>query len=133
MEKIKIENHLTEDIQALREEVFVEEQHVPVELEIEQDEDKYIHCCLYVNDILISYARAFEGHIGRVCIKKEYRNQGYGKKIMHIAEQQISSKEIRIHAQVHAKRFYENIGYQADGEEFLEAGIWHIAMKKIRS
>ncbi|MDE7161949.1 MAG: GNAT family N-acetyltransferase [Anaeroplasmataceae bacterium] len=133
MEEIRIERTLTPDIQSLREEVFVIEQNVPVELEIEQNEDEYIHCCIYKEQTLISYARVSKGHIGRVCVKKEYRHQGYGKKIMLLAEQQISSKEIQIHAQAQARGFYESVGYHAYGKEFLEAGILHIAMKKIRS
>ena len=132
MEEIRIERNLNPDIQKLREEVFVKEQQVPIELEIEQDEDEYLHCCIYLGGILISYARASEGHIGRVCVKRGYRHQGFGEKIMYIAEQQISSKEIQIHAQVQARGFYESLGYQVYGKEFMEAGIRHIAMRKIR-
>lgn len=134
MEQSRIEKCLTADIQKLREEVFVQEQHVPVELEIEAGEDKYIHCCIYKEDELIAYARVSLSHpvgIGRVCVKKKYRGLGYGRKVMKLAEEQVTeSTEIHLHAQIHAKGFYESLGYTPFGDLFLEAGIEHISMKK---
>lgn len=133
MEQIKIIFSITKDIIDLREEVFVKEQCVPVELEIEENEEEYIHCCIYLDNKLIAYARAKDGHVGRVCVKKEYRHLGYGRRIMEIAEQQLSSKEIHIHAQVQAEKFYLSLGYETYGTPFMEAGIEHKYMKKVRS
>ena len=76
METSKILYDINEDIKALRTEVFIEEQQVPVELEIESDEDKYVHCCIFSDEVLIAYARVRLTNpaiIGRVCIKKNYR------------------------------------------------------------
>ncbi|MDE7105848.1 MAG: GNAT family N-acetyltransferase, partial [Anaeroplasmataceae bacterium] len=115
METNKILYDINEDIQSLRTEVFVEEQQVPVELEIEPDEDKYVHCCIYKDKILIAYARVKLSHpaiLGRVCVKKNYRGLGFGKKVMELAEEQIKGiNEIHLHAQLHAKKFYEVLGY----------------------
>ncbi len=46
---------------------------------------------------------------------------------MKLAEEQIKeSSLIHLHAQVHAKKFYEALGYTPFGDSFLEAGIKHI-------
>ncbi|MDE5566052.1 MAG: GNAT family N-acetyltransferase [Anaeroplasmataceae bacterium] len=132
MEQIKTYSFLSDDMIHLRVEVFVEEQGIPMELEIEENEDKFIHCCIYDEDKLIAYARVKEGHIGRVCVKKKYRHLGYGRKIVLFAEKQISSKEIQIHAQVQAEQFYMSLGYKTYGEPFMEDGIEHKYMKKVR-
>lgn len=133
MEQIKTISSITNDITDLRVEVFVKEQGIPMELEIENNENEYIHCCIYLGNKLIAYARAKDGHIGRVCVKKEYRHLGYGRKIVLYAEKQISSKEIHIHAQVQAERFYLSLGYEPYGNPFMEDGIEHRNMKKVRS
>lgn len=137
MQVNKIYYTLTEDCKTLRTKVFVEEQKVPIELEIEPDEDKYIHCCIYEDGLLIAYARVFLSHpaiIGRVCVRKEYRNKGYGRKIMEFAESQIKgTNEISLHAQIHAEGFYKILGYVPFGMPFMEAGIKHISMKKEKS
>ncbi|MCM1131204.1 MAG: GNAT family N-acetyltransferase [Roseburia sp.] len=134
METSKILFDINEDIKTLRTEVFIIEQNVPVELEIEDNEDKYIHCCIYKEGILIAYARVYLSNpaiIGRVCVRKNYRKLGYGKKIMKLAEKEIKGiNEIHLHAQTHAKGFYEALGYTPFGDFFLEAGIRHISMKK---
>ncbi|MDE7094924.1 MAG: GNAT family N-acetyltransferase [Anaeroplasmataceae bacterium] len=134
METNKILYDINEDIKNLRTEVFIKEQHVPVELEIEPDEDRYIHCCIYKDENLIAYARVYLSNpaiIGRVCVKKNYRNLGYGRKIMELAEGQLQGiNEVHLHAQMHAKEFYEKLGYTPFENIFLEAGIEHISMKK---
>lgn len=130
----KIFYDINEDIKSLRTEVFIKEQNVPIELEIEPDEDKYIHCCIYKDNLLIAYARvgvSYPAVIGRVCIKKIYRGLGYGRKIMQLAENQIPiNTDIVLHAQLHAKEFYASLGYKEVGQPFMEANIKHIEMKK---
>ncbi|MDE6407492.1 MAG: GNAT family N-acetyltransferase [Anaeroplasmataceae bacterium] len=134
MEASRILYDINEDIKALRTEVFIKEQNVPKELEIEPDEDKYIHCCIYNDEILIAYARVYlstPAIIGRVCVKKNYRGLGYGRKVMQLAEKQISlHKEIVLHAQMHARGFYKSLGYEEVGQIFMEANIEHIQMNK---
>lgn len=137
MESYKILNDINKDIVELRSEVFILEQNVPIELELESNEGDYVHCCLYLDDKLIAYARVLNSStpmIGRVCVKKEYRHQGYGKQIMDLAERQIFLKPatILIHAQKSAQAFYEKLGYIPYGEYFTEANIPHIFMKKLK-
>ena len=50
---------------------------------------------------------------------------------MELAEGQLQRiNEVHLHAQIHAKGFYEALGYTPFGDIFLEAGIEHISMKK---
>ncbi|MDE7264575.1 MAG: GNAT family N-acetyltransferase [Anaeroplasmataceae bacterium] len=135
MEVYKNYADVTKDIIDIRRMVFIEEQGVPIELELEAEEKNYIHCCLYIEDKLIAYARVSKQTpitIGRVCVKKEFRHLGYGNKIMRYAENQISisNTDIFIHAQLQAKKFYESLGYIPFGNQFMEAKIEHIVMKK---
>ncbi|MDE6660436.1 MAG: GNAT family N-acetyltransferase [Anaeroplasmataceae bacterium] len=134
METSKILYDINEDSKALRTEVFIEEQNVPIELEIEADEDKYIHCCIYKENLLVAYARVYLSNpaiIGRVCVKKSYRGLGFGRKVMELAEEQIPlNREITLHAQKHAKEFYKSLGYEKVGQIFTEANIEHIKMNK---
>lgn len=137
MLELKNYKDITKECIELRREVFIIEQNVPIELELEAQEDRFIHCCLFLDDLLIAYARVFLStpvSFGRVCVKKEYRHFGYGKKIMEYAEQQIPLHriEIQIHAQLTAVPFYESLGYTCFGQKFSEANIDHILMKKYR-
>ncbi|HRF70648.1 MAG TPA: GNAT family N-acetyltransferase [Candidatus Pelethenecus sp.] len=131
--------NINSEITELRQEVFVKEQNVPYELEIETDEEKYLHFCLFENHILIAYARGrIEGtvaRIGRVCVNKNYRRLGYGSKIMQYAEAELlpfNVQKYSLNAQVTAVEFYKQFGYQVVGEGFLEAGILHYPMIKPR-
>lgn len=138
MESYKIYNEINKEIVELRSEVFILEQHVPIELELEANEGDYVHCCLYLDNQLIAYARVLNAAtpiIGRVCVKKEYRGKGYGRQIMELAERQIFLKPatIIIHAQKSAQVFYEKLGYIPYGAYFIEANIPHIFMKKLKA
>ncbi len=77
----------------------------------------------------ISFA---EASIGRVITSPSYRGLGIGitlmqKSITHILEI-YSTDKIRIGAQLYLKKFYEGLGFIAQGDEFLEDGIPHIEM-----
>jgi len=73
------------------------------------------------------------GHIGRMAVLKNYRQQGIGSKILlallDIAQQQNISK-VFLHAQVTAILFYERHGFVCDSEQFMDAGIPHKSMIK---
>lgn len=128
---------ITEEIKNLRYEVFVNEQNVDIDIELENDEDKYIHLCLYQNNILIAYSRLKINdkilHIGRVLVKKEFRGQGYGRTIMKYSEEtgrELGCNVAKLNAQKHAIGLYVKCGYEKYGDFFVEANISHIKMKK---
>lgn len=122
---------------ALRKIVFVDEQKVPEEMEIDEFDKNAIHVVAKKNNKIIGTGRMIiegdRGIIGRMAVEKEIRKQGIGKELMMLLEQEAKKrnlKEIYLHAQVHAKSFYEKLGYQPRGKIFDEAGIDHIEMYK---
>ena len=128
---------INQEIRDLRWEVFVVEQGIDPEIEIEKDEYNYKHLCFYKDGILIAYARAkCQGEVlrvGRVLVKKEYRGQGLGAAIMKYCEEiakQNNCAALELHAQSQVIGFYEKLGYEAIGDYFLEANIKHKKMKK---
>jgi predicted GNAT family N-acyltransferase len=131
-------NDITEEIRNLRFEVFVREQNIAPEIELESDEYNYSHLCLYKDEVLVAYARARSHgeimHLGRILVKKEYRGQGLGAAIMNYCEQTAldrGCKVLELNAQYRAIGFYEKMGFIAEGDYFTEAGIRHKKMKKV--
>ena len=126
-----------QDAFSVRKKVFVEEQGVPIEEEIDQYDDAATHFVLYQNGSPKGAGR-FRildgiGKIERICVDCSLRGQGGGKAIMkeiedYAKEQSISA--LKLNAQTHAIPFYESLGYEVVSDEFLDAGIPHKTMKK---
>ena len=132
-----IHTTIYEDALAIRKEVFVTEQQVPLSLEIE-DEEVCVHFVLYEDNEPAATVRLFPKDkstykIQRMAVLKRHRQKGFGREIMIAAENyaKISGKtQTLLGAQTHALAFYESMGYKAFGDEFLDAGIKHFNMKK---
>ena len=127
-----------EKVYALRHEVFVNEQNVPPELELD-DEDKHAtHIIAEENGAAVGCARVLfgedGGHIGRLAVKKSERGHGIGKEvcrfIIEICRER-GYKRVWLNSQLHAVGFYEKLGFSRRGETFFEAGIEHIEMEII--
>jgi len=87
---------------------------------------------VYAQDQAIATARLLENNsIGRVAVLQQYRGEGIGKLLMQhiiqVAKQQ-NRAFLQLSAQVYATRFYENLGFQVQGEEYLDCEIPHIDM-----
>ena len=128
------ESH-TEDICAIRYEVFVGAQNVPEELEIDGLDDEAKHVLAYVDALPIGTGRILDdGHIGRVAVLKNHRGLGIGKLIMEElikwAEDRTLEK-VWLSSQWHAHSFYLNLGFICVGEIYKEAGIDHIKMYRV--
>ena len=128
------------DLLQLRSEVFVVEQDC-VYQDIDAKDNKALHILGYNDDKLVSYTRIFkagdyfeEASIGRVVVKENQRQYGFGYDIMKASIEAINkhykTSEIRISAQTYLIKFYNNLGFKAVGEEYLEDGIPHINMLK---
>ena len=129
---------------ALRIKVFVKEQNVPIELELDDKDhsDNTVHIGYFNNDKLIGVARLIDMdkdviHIGRVVIDKEYRGQGIGRELIvgcettakHILKREVT---IELSAQIQAEKFYESLGYNRVNDKiYLDAGIEHVDMRKV--
>lgn len=121
----------------IRKKVFVEEQNVPIEEEIDEYEDEAIHYIGYVNNEAVAACRLrFIGQYGkleRICILPDHRGKSYGSLLIKEMEKMIQSKNIKeamLNAQVKAIKFYEKQGYEVVSGEFLDAGIPHVTMAK---
>ena len=123
-------NH--KDICQVRFKVFVDEQSVPEELEIDGYDDEATHVLIFFDDKAIGTGRILaDGHIGRVAVLKKYRGQGVGKLIMKkLIEwaQENQLKTLWLSSQWHARGFYIDLDFACIGERFEEAGIDHIKM-----
>ena len=126
------------DVLQLRSEVFVVEQDC-VYQDIDGKDQKALHILGFKNKKLVAYTRVFkpgdyfkEASIGRVVVREEARKFKYGYTIMEASIQTVkahfNTSEIRISAQTHLKRFYNNLGFKAVGDEYLEDGIPHVNM-----
>ena len=127
----------------LRTEVFVNEQNVPKELELdEKDNSEYtIHIGYFKDDKLIGVARLIDMdkdiiHIGRVAIDKNHRGEGIGYKLILGCEdiaKKVLNKDftIELGAQLYAENFYKKLGYnRVTNNIYIDAGIEHIDMRK---
>ncbi|ANE47411.1 hypothetical protein SY83_15290 [Paenibacillus swuensis] len=127
----------------VRTEVFVKEQEVPMDLEVDEFDVFPLNC----NHVLIkdgeqpigaARLRGYEGGAAkyqRIAVLKEYRGKGIGNLLLESMEQRAQQEGYRsavLDAQVQAIPFYEKAGFHVVSEEtFLDAGIPHVRMKKI--
>jgi predicted GNAT family N-acyltransferase len=121
----------------LRYEVFVEEQNVPVELEIDEYDNDAIHVIYLVDENVVGTLRIVnkkgKAKIGRVAVKKTHRLQGIGAEMLRYAlefAKKNGYQESFLESQTQATSFYEKLGFQAEGDIFMDAGIPHVLMRK---
>ncbi len=117
----------------VREEVFVDEQGVPLEEEWDGHDASCRHAlALDAEGAAIGTARLLpEGRIGRMAVRRPWRGRGVGTALMRalLGEARAAGmSEITLHAQTHAAGFYRRFGFSARGGEFEEAGIPHVEM-----
>jgi predicted GNAT family N-acyltransferase len=120
--------------------VFVEEQRVPIEEEIDGYDDRpgqrddVVHVLAHIGGIPVGTARLLLDHadpyphVGRVAVLAEMRTLGIGRRIMEALHEEARTRGhggITLSAQLHAIPFYERLGYAARGPVYLDAGIEH--------
>jgi predicted GNAT family N-acyltransferase len=123
---------------AVRHAVFVVGQQVPAELERDTADESAIHVVAEAGGRVVGAGRLVVdgdvGVLGRLAVLPELRGIGLGVRLVHLIEQQATERGCRmieLHAQVPVRGFYERLGYRAHGEEYDEAGMPHISMRKI--
>jgi len=129
------------DILKLRINVFVVEQDCPYPELDGKDKLAYHFFAFAENNPsqIIAYTRIFkpgdyykEAAIGRVVVHPDFRKDGLGYQLMKESIYQIKAlfqtKKIKIGAQTYLKEFYESLGFQKIGKDYIEDGIPHIYM-----
>jgi predicted GNAT family N-acyltransferase len=118
-------------------EVFIKEQKVPEEEEIDEADLKAHHVVIYENFKPIATGRLFRDGktwlIGRISVLKDYREKQVGKLVVEkLLEKaaELRAEEVHVHAQILATGFYRKSGFVAYGDIFLESGIEHVSMLK---
>lgn len=120
------------DIKHIRTAVFIEEQSVPAELEWDNLDAECIHVLAYYDDKPIATARLLkDGHIGRMAVLAEFRQQHIGQKLLQfmINLAQEKALKIQLSAQQHAVAFYEKQGFHITSDIYMDAGIPHYDME----
>ncbi|ERN54839.1 GNAT family N-acetyltransferase [Alkalihalophilus marmarensis] len=153
MNVVKVMNdQQLKDAYSIRTKVFVEEQNVPKEEEVEDLEDQSIHFVMYENDRIIGSEDIGSEDIGskaigagrlrlvdgyakaeRICVAKDARGTGAGRFLMNEMEKEalnLGVSKVKLNAQTHAQPFYSKLGYEITSDEFLDAGIPHVSMVK---
>lgn len=121
----------------IRVEVFVKEQGVPLENELDEHEAAADHVIAYYNDKPVGTGRLriidAVAKLERICILSAARKFGLGRIIVdmleNIAKEKGASKAV-LHGQTHAEKFYTRLGYQRKSEMFMEESIPHFLMEK---
>jgi predicted GNAT family N-acyltransferase len=135
-------------VYALRHEVFVIGQAVPVELERDDLDDTAVHAVALLGDRVIGTGRLVRGRIdevnrlepveglgtiGRMAVHPASRGTGVGRQLLDLLVDQARStglRQVELHAQLHARGFYDRAGFAPFGDVYLEAGIEHLGMRR---
>lgn len=117
-------------LSAIRTEVFIEEQHVPVELEWDDLDPLAKHLlALDSSGNAVGCARIIApGSIGRMAVKANLRRKGIGKALLNAAISVCNKygwTKICLSAQIHAIPFYEKSGFIVTSEIYMDASIPH--------
>jgi predicted GNAT family N-acyltransferase len=122
-------------IHTIRQQVFVEEQHIPGHLEWDGQDPSCCHVvALDPHHQAIGTGRISpDGRIGRMAVLKPWRSKGIGSAILDALLELARTKghhSVYLHAQLDAAGLYRQAGFRQRGQSFREAGIEHITMVK---
>jgi predicted GNAT family N-acyltransferase len=122
---------------ALRHEVFVVEQRVPVEEEVDEHDEAALHLVAVDHGCVVATARVVmdggTAKVGRVAVAAGARRRGIASRLLEESEARaraLGARRIALAAQTGTLGLYERAGYTAYGERFLDAGIEHLMMEK---
>ena len=117
--------------------IFVDEQSVPPEIELDEYDAVATHALALLDGVAIGTGRAIvEGdsaRIGRMAVDRQHRRTGVGGLVLRFLEDEAREQgatEFVLHAQEYVKAFYAAHGYEEHGDTFMEAGILHVEMRK---
>ncbi len=121
----------------LRQAVFVDEQGVPPELELDADDADALHIVALREGVVVGTCRVLDtgdgATFGRLAVSRDARGCGIGSALLGEAERRALARgraRMTLAAQASAVGLYERAGYAPVGEPFLDAGIEHRRMEK---
>lgn len=122
----------------VRKQVFVEEQGIPEDLELDEYDMEAMHMVAKDGERIVGTARvlflaASQAKLERMAILKPFRHRGIGKSIISFLDEEFKNRGIEqvvLHAQCSAVNFYKSCGFEESGSPFWEAGIKHVKMQK---
>jgi predicted GNAT family N-acyltransferase len=123
------------DAMSVREAVFVVEQGVPPEIELDEWDTQCDHALAFTpGGCAVGTGRLLpDGHIGRMAVLGEWRGRGVGGALLAALVERAAErgmKRLLLNAQTHAVPFYARYGFVVFGAEFMEADIPHVAMAR---
>ncbi len=126
------------EVAKLRTRVFVEEQGVPPEIERDDRDATAVHALSRdeTGRVVATGRLLVDGEpatIGRMAAYASVRGRGHGAAVLAELHRQAvlrGVREIELHAQLTARRFYERAGYTTVGDVYEEAGIAHVTMRR---
>jgi len=126
---------------AIRREVFCVEQGVSEAEEMDGRDGECRHYIVRRRGIAIATARVMPGRAGvakiqRVAVKARHRRRGIGNRLMQRIIDDAGKRGIRrleLDAQCYVEAFYRALGFAAESEVFIEAGIPHVRMARTLS
>ena len=123
------------DASRIRSTVFVDEQQVPAEMEMDENDPHCVHALAYSAErMAIGTGRLLpDGHVGRMAVLKAWRGRGVGGAIIErlvAAARKRGDAQVVLSAQIHALEFYRRHGFVEEGGVYEEAGIAHQAMRR---
>ena len=114
--------------------VFVEEQGVPLEMELDEHDPASLHALAFDGGAAVGTGRLLpDAHIGRMAVRREFRGRGVGSAILLRlcdAARSRGEREVVLAAQLHALEFYRAHGFEAYGAVYQDAGIPHQDMRR---
>lgn len=135
IEVLNWQSEMQAKLKAIREEVFIVEQHVPLYIEWDEFDEKAIHLlALDDKEQAIGCARILidKGRIGRMGVLKVWRGRGVGYALLEKAIAICKShhiEKISLSSQTHAIAFYQKAGFVVTSEAYIDANIWHVDMQ----
>ena len=137
-------------VYALRYDVFVVGQDVPEELERDELDATADHAVAVLDGAVVGTGRLVDGRIdeqgrlepgssgtvgtiGRMAVAGAARGTGTGRALLDLLVERAAHRGlpvVELHAQLHARGFYERAGFTPFGEVYLEAGIEHLGMRR---
>ena len=136
--KLVTSNNELEGAFEVRRQVFVGEQGIPEDVELDEYDKEALHMVVKDGDRVIGTARVqflstSQAKIERMAILKPLRRRGIGSRIIAFLSEELRNRQVEqvvLHAQYSVVAFYKSCGFEETGSPFLEVGIKHIKMQR---